>query len=53
MIEPEIYLCIYCNEPIREEWLDGDNSLLVCEKKECLDNMSEDFENYLKNLPEK
>ena len=37
----EEHRCEICNDIIDEEWLDGDYSLLVCRKTECLDASQE------------
>ena len=36
--------CIICNADIPHEWLGGDYSLLLCDKKECLDELNKRYE---------
>lgn len=32
-------ICKYCGEPVPHKWLDGDYTLIVCDKKDCLDKL--------------
>lgn len=45
--------CQICKKELSEEWLDGDYSLLICDNKECLNqlNVKGEIEILIKNLP--